>query len=85
MPVVLIVSGIKHLGFRIHKWFSGSTLYNNVDNLCKHTQDKAYLILWHRGERFDDGTQRNLALLGQVSRAGERVGGATHEPWAGVS
>lgn len=45
----------------------------------------AYLILWHCGEGFDDGGQGNLALLGQVSRAGERVGGATHEPWAGVS
>ena len=46
---------------------------------------RSYLVLWHDGEGFDDGGQRHLALFGQLGGAGEGVGGAAHEPGAGVT
>lgn len=45
---------------------------------------EVYLVLWQSCEGCNDGSQRNLALLGQVRRAGEGVGGAAHEPGTGV-
>lgn len=44
-----------------------------------------YLILWQAGEGLDDGGQGHLALLGQIGGAGDGVGGAAHEPGAGVT
>lgn len=44
-----------------------------------------HLVLWQRREGCNDGRQGNLALLGQVRRAGEGVGGAAQEPGAGVT
>lgn len=44
-----------------------------------------YLILWHTGEGLDDGGQGYLALLGEVSGAGDGVGGAAHEPGTGIT
>lgn len=44
-----------------------------------------YLVLGQIGKRFNDGSQRHLALFGQISGAGEGVGGAAHEPGTGIA
>lgn len=44
-----------------------------------------YLILWQTGKGFDDGSKGHLALLGQISSAGKRVGGAADESGAGIT
>lgn len=46
---------------------------------------KTYLILWQTGKGFDDGCQGHLALFCQIGSAGQRVGGAAHEPGTGIS
>lgn len=45
----------------------------------------AYFIFWQRGQRFNDGSQRDLALFGLISGAGQWVGGAADESWTGVA
>lgn len=44
-----------------------------------------YLILWQNGKGFDDGSKGHLALLGQISSTGKRVGGAADESGAGIT
>lgn len=52
------------------------------DVLCETV---TYLVLWQTGKGFDDGSKGYLALLGQISGAGKRVGGAADESGTGIT